>query len=111
MLTWGATEEEMGRAYPGDEIVPDSDGGATMATILPAPPERVWPWLVQMGRGRAGWYSWDWVDNKGEPSARHIVPGWQSLEQGQRLKARRTGGPWWLSSPTAPWCCGRATGC
>src|SRR4249919_1132915 len=69
LLAWGATPDETTRTYPGDELVPDPDSGATMATILPAPPERVWPWLVQMGGDRAGWYSWDRVDNNGEPSA------------------------------------------
>ncbi len=86
MLTWGATPDESTRGYPGDELVPDPDGGATMATTLLAPPERVWPWLVQMGGGRGGWYSWDWVDNKGEPSADRIVPEWQSLEVGRQLR-------------------------
>ena len=82
MLTWGATPEEASCTFPGDELVPDPDGGATMATALPAPPEKVWPWLVQMGGGRGGWYSWDWVDNGGKPSADRIVPEWQSLEVG-----------------------------
>jgi hypothetical protein len=79
MLSWGATRSELTGTYPGDELVPDPTGGATMATFLSAPPEEVWPWLVQMGAGRAGWYSWDWVDNGGEPSADHIVPEWQTL--------------------------------
>jgi len=86
MLTWGATAEEATCTYPGDELVHDRDGGATMAAALAAPPERVWPWLVQMGGGRAGWYSWDWLDNSGQPSADHIVPEWQSLEVGWQLK-------------------------
>ena len=85
LLSWGATRDETTRAYPGDELIPDPDGGATMATTLPAPPERVWPWLVQMGGGRGGWYSWDWLDNNGAPSADHIVPQWQRLQQGQYL--------------------------
>lgn len=85
MLTWGATPEEVIRAYPGDEFLRDPDGGATMATVLPAPPERAWHWLVQMGGGRGGWYSWDWLDNSREPSAGRIVPGWQNLEEGQHL--------------------------
>src|SRR2546423_755986 len=55
LLTWGATPEEAACTYPGDELVHDPDGGATMATALPAPPERIWPWLVQMGGGRGGW--------------------------------------------------------
>jgi hypothetical protein len=96
LLTWGATRDETTRAYPGDELVPNPDGGATMATTLPAPPERVWPWLVQMGLGRGGWYSWDWLDNDGQSSADRIVPQWQSLEVGQHLY-RAPKGPtnWW----------------
>ncbi len=85
MLTWGATRKEVARDYPGDEIIPDPDGGVTMATTLPAPPETVWRWLVQMGCGRGGWYSWDRLDNNGQPSADRIVPEWQGLEEGQRL--------------------------
>lgn len=86
ILSWGATRSELTGTYPGDELVPDPTGGATMATFLAASPEEVWPWLVQMGGGRAGWYSWDWVDNGGEPSADHIVPEWQTLEVGQLLQ-------------------------
>ena len=78
LLTWGATAEEVATIYPGDELVPDADGSVfTMATTLPAPPDKVWPWLVQMGFGRAGWYSWDRLDNAGNPSADRIVPEWR----------------------------------
>jgi proline iminopeptidase len=94
MLTWGATPQEAACTYPGDELVQDPDGGATMATMLPAPPERVWSWLVQMGGGRAGWYSWDWVDNNGQPSAGRIVPEWQGLEEGQHLYRAPKGENW-----------------
>ena len=92
MLTWGATQDETTRAYPGDELVPDPDGGATMAMTLPAPPERIWPWLVQMGGDRGGWYSWDWLDNHAEPSADRIVSEWQSLEEGQHVTGPTN---WW----------------
>ncbi|MGE5286098.1 MAG: hypothetical protein ACM3ML_02630, partial [Micromonosporaceae bacterium] len=75
LLAWGATAEEVSRAYPGDEFIPRADGGVfTMATTLPAPPEKVWPWLVQMGGERAGFYSWDRLDHGGKPSADRIVP-------------------------------------
>jgi hypothetical protein len=87
LLSWGATGDETGRAYPGDDLVPDADDGATMATTLPAPPERVWPWLAQMGGDRGGWYGWDWLDNNGQPSADRVVPEWQSLKVGQHLAA------------------------
>ena len=52
------------------------------AVTIAAPPESVWPWLAQMGAGRAGWYSYDWVDNDGRPSARTIVPEHQHLTVG-----------------------------
>lgn len=93
LLTWGATRDEASAAYPGDELVPEPNGGATMATTLPAPPEKVWPWLAQLGGHRGGWYSWDWLDNNGEPSAARIVPEWQSLEEGQQLY--RVAAPKW----------------
>jgi hypothetical protein len=63
LLTWGATHDEVSGTYPGDELLPDPAHSSTMATTLPAPPERVWPWLVQMGYDRAGWYSWDKLDS------------------------------------------------
>jgi hypothetical protein len=93
LLTWGATGDEASAAYPGDGLVPEPDGGATMATTFPAPPERVWPCLAQMGGHRGGWYSWDWLDNNGEPRAARIVPEWQSLEEGQHL--HRVAAPKW----------------
>ncbi len=58
-------------------FIPDADGGVfTMAATLPAPPEKVWPWLVQMGGDRAGFCSWDRLHHGGKPSADRIVPGW-----------------------------------
>lgn len=91
MLTWGATGAEVASEYPGDELISDPDDQATMATTLPVPPETVWPWLTQMGSDRGGWYSRDWLDNNGKPSADRIVPEWQQLHVGQRLS--RVGAP------------------
>ncbi|MFG2006819.1 hypothetical protein ACGFNU_47500 [Spirillospora sp. NPDC048911] len=85
LLRWGATSEEANRAYPGDELIPEATGQSTMAVTLPAPPERVWPWLVQMGHGRAGWYSWDRLDNIGHRSAERIVSEWQNVKAGDRM--------------------------
>ncbi|MCX4853881.1 hypothetical protein OG426_53760 [Streptomyces canus] len=102
LLTWGATQEETDSAYPGDELVPDADGTSTMATTLPALPEKVWPWLVQMGGDRAGWYSWDHLDHFGEPSAKRIVPEWQELKEGQRLPATQDGRSWFTVARLEP---------
>lgn len=88
----GATRDEVDRQYPGDELIPDPDDGSTMATTLPVPPERVWPWLAQMGGDRGGWYSRGWLDNNGKPSADRIVPEWQELHEGQQLSRVATPG-------------------
>src|SRR5215470_6953313 len=91
LITWGATRDETNGAYPGDELIPDANHFSTMATTLPAPPEEVWSWLVQMGGDRAGWYCWDRLDHSGKPSADRIVPEWQHLAEGQRLNSLPTG--------------------
>jgi len=65
-----------------------------MAVTIDAPPDQVWPWLVQLGGDRAGWYSWDRLDNAGRPSAREIHPEWQHLAVGDRVAYRtRRHGP------------------
>src|SRR4029450_1696876 len=64
-LRWGATDDELAAAMPGDSIVPRPSFNATRAITVDAPSEDVWPWLVQLGYGRAGWYSYDVFDNAG----------------------------------------------
>jgi hypothetical protein len=59
---------------PGDELVPKPSFNSTRAITIDAPPEAVWPWLVQIGYGRAGWYSYDLFDNGARPSAERILP-------------------------------------
>jgi hypothetical protein len=77
---WGATADEVARPMPGDDVVKRADYVATRAITIHASPEEVWPWLVQIGSGRAGWYSYDHLDNGGRPSATRILPEFQSLE-------------------------------
>ena len=72
----------MSRPLPGDDLVPRPTFNATRAITIAAPPEEVWPWLVQVGLTRAGWYSYDILDNLGRPSTRHIVPELQNLAVG-----------------------------
>ena len=67
---------------PGDELVPVSHFTATRAITIDAPPEAVWPWLIQVGYRRAGFYSYDLLDNLGRPSARTVLPEWQTLRSG-----------------------------
>jgi hypothetical protein len=67
---------------PGDEIVARPTFNATRAVTVQAPPSRIWPWIVQIGFGKAGWYSYDLLDNFGRPSAKQIIPEFQHLQAG-----------------------------
>jgi hypothetical protein len=84
-LRWGATKEEAARPLPGDEVVAKADFVATRAITIDAPPDQVWPWLVQIGSGRAGWYTYDRIDNAGVPSATEIIPELQRLAVGDLI--------------------------
>lgn len=81
-LAWGATPEEISRRLPGDELLSRPTFNATRAITVQASPEQIWPWLLQVGVTRAGWYSYDLLDNLGRPSAREIIPALQSLTVG-----------------------------
>src|SRR3712207_6784619 len=61
-LRWGTTDEEVTRVLPGDDFVPTPTFTSTRAITIHAPPTAVWPWLVQIGNHRAGWYSYDWIE-------------------------------------------------
>ena len=83
MFEWcRATPDEVRRTLPGDEVIPYPIGSATNAITIDVPPDHVWPWLVQMGCDRAGWYSYDHLDNAGRHSATTINPAWQHLAIG-----------------------------
>ena len=71
---WGATADEVHGLLPGDAVVPVPRFQATRAVTIDAPPEAVWPWLVQIGRGRAGFYAYDRLDNAGVPLNLFIHP-------------------------------------
>lgn len=84
-LRWGATDAEVARVMPGDDIEPRPVFNATRAVTINASPEQIWPWIVQIGYGKAGWYGLDLLDNGGVPSARRIIPELQSLAVGDKL--------------------------
>jgi hypothetical protein len=94
---WGASDDEVARRLPGDEL-PSWTGYrpvSTRAITIDAPPEEVWPWLVQMGSGRAGFYTHEWVERllfityaDGHSSTR-IHPEWQELHVGDRVPYSR----------------------
>ena len=90
-LRWGASEIERRAAMPGDELVAHPGVVATRAVTIDAPPAAVWPWLVQMGYRRAGWYSYDRFDNDGRV-VRAIIPELQHLEVGDVMLTDAKGG-------------------
>ena len=85
LASFRATPQDRKRSFPGDLLIRDAAAIAMHAVTIAAPPECVWPWLVQMGSGRAGWYSYDWVDNDGHPSATEIIPALQHVAPGDVL--------------------------
>ena len=87
-LTWGASDEEATARLLGDELLADPDIKSTRAVTVDAPPAAVWPWLVQMGSGRGGAYTYDWIENLfglGMHSAGEILPQFQHLAVGDLL--------------------------
>jgi hypothetical protein len=88
-LHWGATAEEISRVMPGDELNVDPKFLATRAITINGTPEAIWPWLIQMGYGRAGFYGYDILENlgspRGLPSAESILPEFQGFKVGDEL--------------------------
>jgi hypothetical protein len=88
-LHWGATADEVKRPMPGDELDPNPMFLATRAITVDARPEDIWPWLLQMGYGRAGFYGYDILENLGSPrgirSAESILPEFQHFAVGDNV--------------------------
>ena len=82
---WGATTEEIHGSVVGDNLCRDATLIATRSITISAPPKDVFPWIRQMGFGRAGWYSYDWIDNLGRKSATKVHEEWQSVESGDKI--------------------------
>jgi hypothetical protein len=98
LLGWGATRQERRQPLPGDDLVP-ARWQTTRGITICAPPDEVWPWLVQMGYGRGGWYSYDWLERRvgaGEfaegGSARRVIPELQPLAVGDTVALSPAGG-------------------
>ncbi|HEX5533239.1 MAG TPA: hypothetical protein VFX33_05810, partial [Actinomycetales bacterium] len=86
---WGATRDEATGDMPGDELVPHPNMASTRAITIGAPPEQVWPWLVQLGQGRGGFYSYDALENLigcDIHSADRILPEHQGLAVGDLIR-------------------------
>lgn len=84
-LKWGAIVEEVQAAMPGDDLVKNPTYISTRAITIDACPEEIWPWLVQLGQGRGGMYSYTWIENMGGlkmENAAQILPEYQHLAPG-----------------------------
>jgi hypothetical protein len=92
MLSWGATTAEEIDPLPGDDLAPDARYVTTRAITIDAPPERIWPWLVQMGQDRAGFYTHNWVERllrSGIEDVHEVHPEWQTLAVGDLMRTNR----------------------
>ena len=79
--------DEATRHLPGDELIAQPLASLTHAITIHTAPRAVWPWLAQMGAGRGGWYSYDRVDNGGQPSVACVVAELQQLTPGMIFPA------------------------
>lgn len=87
-MRWGATDQEVTEPLPGDPMIPPSAVVSTRAITIHAPPEKIWPWLVQLGQERGGFYSYTWLENlfaADMVNAERIDPRWQNLRHGDVL--------------------------
>jgi hypothetical protein len=87
LRNWGASADEISGPVVGDEVCPDARVVATRCITISAPPADVFAWIRQMGFGRAGWYSYDWIDNLGRKSATSIHAEWQDVHSGSIVPA------------------------
>jgi hypothetical protein len=89
MNRWGASPADLARVMAGDWLLDDWTYSGTLAVAVHAPPEAIWPWLVQIGYQRGGLYSYDWLDRLfgylDRPSATRILPEFQQLAVGDRI--------------------------
>jgi hypothetical protein len=97
-VRWGATDAEVQRTFPGDDLVPRPKWQYTNAITIDAPITDVWPWLVQIGQGRGGLYSYEWLENLvgcDIHNSNQIIQEFQHLEVGDsvRLAAEMSGYP------------------
>jgi len=97
MNRWGASDSELSRVMAGDSLLEGATHSSTLAVDVNAPPEDIWPWLVQIGYQRGGLYSYDWLDRLfgflDRPSAKQILPEFQHLVVGDKIPLGK--GPSW----------------
>lgn len=92
-LTWGATDDELRAALPGDNLFPGDSADATHAITIHATPQQIWPWLMQIGQDRSGFYSYTFLENlfgADMPKVERIVPDWKPRVLGESV---------WMATP------------
>lgn len=102
---WGATDEEVRARLAGDELVAEPAEQCTRAITIDARPQEVWPWLIQIGADRGGFYSYDWLENLfglGIHSVDRIVPEWQQRAVGDLVFANAAGSGGWYVMAVRP---------
>ena len=102
---WGASDDEVGMPLPGDDIAPSPSMASTRAISIEAPPEAVWRWLVQIGQGRGGLFSYDWLENlvgSDIHTAYEIRPELQQLAPGDKIRLGPAGRPYFLVQSVQP---------
>jgi hypothetical protein len=106
LVRWGADDSERSLTLPGDELVPEPKYETTHALTIYAPAEQVWRWLVQLGQGRGGFFSYDWIENLFRldiHSVDRIVPELQSLSVGDAISlAPDNNVPMWVVTLEPP---------
>jgi len=93
-MNWGATDAEIAMVLPGDTYIPPATHVSTRAVTIHATPAAIWPWIVQLGQGRGGFYSYDWLENlfaADMQNADAIEPEWQHLALGDHVSFQRNG--------------------
>lgn len=104
-LRWGATSNEVNRSLPGDELAPRPKQSSTRAITIGAPAADIWPWLAQLGQGRGGFYSYDWLENLAGcdiHNADRILPEFQQLAVGDRVRLGPEGYPYYTVAAIEP---------
>ena len=93
---WGATSEEVSMTLPGDDLVPSPVLEATRAISIRAPAAAIWPWLVQLGQGRGGFYTYQRLENLagcGILNADEVIPDFQNIKIGDQVRLGPEGYP------------------
>jgi hypothetical protein len=88
-LRWGATGEEVDAVLAGDDLITATDLTATRAVTIHAPADLIWPWIAQLGQGRGGFYTYDWLENLlglDMRSADRVVSEWQDIQAGDQIR-------------------------